>query len=195
MLKQARLWAFVASFAASVAVGPSAFGAQCIGVDVPDSAKAGGADLVLNGAGIRKATLLKVKVYVAGLYLPAKSNDAGTILNADQPWQLVLRFVRDVDVSDMRDAFDEGFEKSAGDKLPALKERIETLKATLADFKEGHFLSFTNDPAKGVTVDVNGGGSKEIQGEDFAHALLAIWIGSEPPNEDIKTGLLGGKCE
>lgn len=52
----------------------------------------------------------------------------------------------------MRDACDERFERSAGAKLPALKERVETLKATLADFKEGHYLSFTNEPAKGVIL-------------------------------------------
>ena len=81
------------------------------------------------------------------------------------------------------------------DKLAALKPRIETLKAAMADFKEGHSLSFTNDPAKGVAVDVNGVAGGEIQGADFSKALLAIWIGAEPPNEDLKSGLLGGKCE
>jgi hypothetical protein len=69
-----------------VILGAPAFGAECLEVSVPDSVKAGGADLVLNGLGIRKATLLKVKVYVAGLYLPEKSNDAGRILSADRPW-------------------------------------------------------------------------------------------------------------
>ena len=195
MLKRARLLAFVAALSAPIVAGLPAHGAECIGVQAPDSAKVAGVDLVLNGLGIRKATMLKVKVYVAGLYLSEKSNDAGHILGSDRPWQLVLRFVRDVDVSDMRDAFDEGFEKAAGDKLAALKQRIETLKASLADFKKGHSLSFTNDPAKGVAVDVNGAGGGEIQGADFSKALLAIWIGAEPPNEDLKSGLLGGKCE
>jgi hypothetical protein len=137
MLKH--LLTIVSALAAPVALAAPAFGAQCLEVNVPDSAKAGAADLVLNGLGIRKATFLNVKVYVAGLYLSEKSNDA--------------------------------------------------------DFKEGHYLSFTNDPAKGVTVDVNGAADKEIQGADFAVALLSIWIGAEPPNDDLKTGLLGGKCE
>ena len=195
MLKRARLLAFVAALSAPMVAGLPARAAECIGVKIPDSAKVAGADLVLNGLGIRKATMFKVEVYVAGLYLPEKSNDAAHILGTDQPWQLVLRFVRDVDVSDMREAFDEGFEKAAADKLAALKPRIETLKAGMADFKEGHSLSFTNDPAKGVAVDVNGVAGGEIQGADFSKALLAIWIGAEPPNEDLKSGLLGGKCD
>lgn len=174
--------------------GPAS-GAECNGVNVPDSVNAANTDLVLNGLGIRKATFLKVKVYVAGLYLPQKSGDPVHILSSAAPWQLSLHFVRHVDASDMREAFDEGFKKAAGDKLQPLADRIETLKGGLADFKEGHYLSFTNDPAMGVAVDANGAGSKEIPGQDFAEALLAIWIGSEPPNAEIKTGLLGGACQ
>lgn len=196
MLKRTHFPAFtITALAVSMVLGTPAFSAECIGVMAPDSAKVGGADLALNGMGIRKATILNVKVYVASLYLPAKSMDAGQILGAGQPWQLVLRFVHDVDASDMHDAFDEGFKKAAGDKLAALKPRIETLKAGMADFKEGHHLSFANDPAKGVAVDVNGAGGPEIQGADFSTALLSIWIGAEPPNEDLKAGLLGDKCE
>jgi hypothetical protein len=44
-------------------------------------------------------------------------------------------------------------------------------------------------------VDVNGAGGNAIEGADFATTLLSIWIGREPPNEDIKSGLLGGKCK
>jgi hypothetical protein len=98
-------------------------------------------------------------------------------------------------VSDMHDAFEEGFKKVAGSKLAALNERIETLKAAMVDFEKGHALTFANDPAKGVAVDVNGAGGPVIQGADFSAALLSIWIGAEPPNEDLKSGLLGSKCE
>ena len=82
-----------------------------------------------------------------------------------------------------------------GDKLAALHQRIETLNSRMVDFKEGQYLSFTDDPAKGITVDVNGAGGAAIEGSDFANALLSIWIGREPPNEDLKAGLLGGKCK
>ena len=195
MFSHARLLACVVTLSAPLALGAPVFGAECLKVKVPESVKAGNTDLVLNGLGIRKATFVKVKVYVAGLYLPQKSGDATKIVGAGQPWQLVLRFVRDVDASDIRDAFEEGFKKNSGDKLAALQPRIETLNARMADFKEGQYLSFTNDPVQGVAVDVNGAGGSAIKGADFAAALLAVWIGAEPPNEDLKAGLLGGKCE
>jgi hypothetical protein len=186
---------FVLVLFAPVLLSAPALGADCLQVSFPDGVKAGGTDLVLNGLGLRKATMFKVKVYVAGLYLPEKSADAGKILGADQPWQLMLRFVHDVDASEIRDAFDEGFEKAAGNKLDALGKRIEALKAQMVDFGKGQYLSYTYDPAKGVVLDANGATGSAIDGADFATALLAISIGPEPPNQELKTGLLGGKCE
>lgn len=195
MLKLAQRLAFIVVLLGPVILSAPVFGAQCLDVKVPDSVKVGGADLVLNGLGIRKATLLKVKVYVAGLYLPQTSADAGKIIGANQPWQLELRFVHDVDAAEIRDAFEEGFKNNVADKLAALQPRIETLNARMVDFKEGQYLSFANDAAKGVAVDVNGAGGNAIEGADFAAALLSIWLGPEPPNADLKSGLLGGKCE
>ena len=185
----------VVAFGVTATFSTYALGADCIGVTVPETVKSGSADLALNGSGIRKATILNVKVYVASLYLPQKSTDASHILTTQQPWHLVLRFVHDVDAGDMRDAFDEGFKKTAGSKLDSLKPRIQTLNAGLADFKEGNYLAFANEPASGVTVDVNGSKSIQISGADFSDALLAIWLGEDPPNKDLKAGLLGGKCE
>ena len=42
---------------------------------MPESLALGDQAMTLNGMGIRKATMLKVKVYVAGLYLVGKSGD------------------------------------------------------------------------------------------------------------------------
>ncbi len=195
MLKHAQRFAFVAALFSAVIPGAPALGAECLEVSVPDSVKVGGTDLVLNGLGLRKATMFKVKVYVAGLYLPEKSADAGKILGSSQAWQQTLHFVHDVDASEMRDAYEEGFKKATGDKLDALRKRIEALKGQIVDLKEGQYLSYAYDPAKGTVVDVNGKTGGAIDGADFATALLAISIGPEPPNEDLKSGLLGGKCE
>jgi hypothetical protein len=195
MLKRARLLACIAAIAAQVALVVPASSGVCIGVTAPDKVKVGGYDLVLNGMGIRKATMLQVKVYVGSLYLPKKLKDARRILSTDRPWKLVLRFVRDVEVSDMHNALEEGFRKAAGRKLASLSQRIEALKASRIAIKEGNYLSFTNDPAKGVAVDVNGAGGPTIHGSDFSLALLSIWIGAEPRDAVQKSGLLGGRCE
>jgi hypothetical protein len=54
--------------------------------------------------------------------------------------------------------------------------------------------------AKGVNfpdqtqVDVNGAVKGTIKGDDFAKAFFAVWLGPNPPNPGLKTGLLGGAC-
>ncbi len=174
---------------------PSAEAASCRDVDLPDTYKAGSNELVLNGLGVRKATMFKVNVYVAGLYIPQKSSDGEAIASANQPWHLELHFLRDVEASDIRDAFDEGFEDTAGDKLDSLKPRIETLNGQIVDLKEGQVLAYSYDPASGTVMNVNGTAGDPIEGVDFAQVLLAISIGSNPPNQELKTGLLGGTCE
>jgi hypothetical protein len=181
--------------AAWLAAMPVALAAECQKIQFPDTVNAAGSDLMLNGLGIRKATILAVKVYVAGLYLPQKSTDSAQILGSNRPWQLTLRFVRDVDASDMRKAFDEGFRNVLAERSAALQPKIDALKAQIVDIKKGQYLTFTNDPAKGVTVDMNGAAGSPIQEPDFAPTLLSIWLGPKPPNADLKTGLLGGACE
>lgn len=72
--------------------------------------------------------------------------------------------------------------------------RLDTPDGAKDDNAEEHVLTFTNDPSKGVPVGVNGAGGPEIAGADFATTLLSISIGAAPPNPEIGTGLLGGKC-
>jgi hypothetical protein len=182
MPKITRRASLILAAVASLAVPPSAFAAECQKIQFPDTVNAASTDLVLNGLGIRKATILAVKVYVAGLYLPQKSADPAQILSKSGPWQLTLRFVRDVDASDMHKAFDEGFRNALADKGAGVQPKIDALKAQIVDIKKGHYLTFTNDPSKGVTVDMNGAASSPIQGPDFAMALLSIWLGPKPPN-------------
>jgi hypothetical protein len=167
---------------------------QCAGVTMPDSATLDDHALVLNGLGLRLATFFKVKVYVAALYVPEKSDQAQLLLSDDQPWQLVLSFVRSVDSGDMVKAWDEGFADNAKAQLPVLKDRIDTLNSAMKDLKEEDTLVFSYVPDKGTSIEVKGQHEATIEGHDFASALLSIWLG-DPPNDEIKRGLLGGKCD
>ncbi len=169
--------------------------AVCNGVSFPDQVLADGSSLTLNGLGLRLATMLKVKVYVAALYVASPSKDSKTILEAKAPKQLVLGFVRDVDAGDLNDAWEEGFEINAKEQLPALQERIDRLKTWMADMKTGQRLTFTSMPGAGIKVDVNGKARGAIEGDDFSKAFLSIWLGEHPPNPGLKAGLLGGRCE
>jgi hypothetical protein len=58
----------------------AAYAAELAGASFPDQATVGGRAVVLNGLGLRTATMLKVKVYVIGLYLENKSSDPQAII-------------------------------------------------------------------------------------------------------------------
>ena len=169
-------------------------GKECQGVNFPEQTQVQASPLALNGLGLRQATMLKVNVYVAALYVAQPSTDANAILASNTPKQLVLHFVRDVDGADLKKAWDEGFANNAKAQVPALKERIEQFKSWMTTMKSGQQLTLTHKPGAGIEVTVNGKVQGTIAGDDFARALLAIWLGPKPPNPGLKAGLLGGTC-
>lgn len=161
------------------------------GVRMPDTLEVAGRKLVLNGLGVREATMFNVDVYVAGLYLEQPSKDAAAILASDGVKVLHIRFVRDVDRDDVVSAFTEGFEKNAGDLVPAIRPGIRRFTSWMPSFDDGSTITLTYVPGAGTRVAVNGRMKGTIEGADFARAMFSIWLGPKPPNGGLKRGLLG----
>jgi hypothetical protein len=172
-------------------VGGPALAAEKEGVHFPDTDSVNGKTLVLNGLGVREATVLNVNVYVAGLYLLKRTSDANAILNADEEKKLVLQFVRDVDREDVVKAWSEGFKANAGGDYAALEARITKLLGWMSGVKEGDSFYFSYTPGKGLKVSIKGENKGTIEGFDFAKVFYKIWLGPKPPNEGLKKGLLG----
>jgi hypothetical protein len=160
------------------------------GVTLPDTMPTADRTLVLNGVGIRTATVFHVKVYVAGLYLPSKTQSPTEIISAEEPKRLDMVFVRDVSRSDVVEAFDKGFARSA-ENAPALRGRIAMMESWLGDVKRGDRLSFRYLPGRGLEVAVRGATRGIVPGNDFSRAFFAIFVGPRPADEDLKKGLLG----
>jgi len=160
------------------------------GVTMPDSVQVNGKSLVLNGMGLRKKFV--VKVYVAGLYLPAKETDAAKILGADTEREMNLQFVYEVEKEKMCRAWNDGLKNNSPDKADALKAQFEKLCSYMAVMGEGDKLTFSYIPGQGTTVMVNGTAKGTIPGKEFADAMFSCWIGPNPPGADLKQGLLGG---
>ena len=179
----------------AVALGTgTAHGKECKGVNFPDQAQVEGSTLTLNGLGLRQATAFKINVYVAALYVAKTSGDPKALLGSNTQSELILQFVRSVGADDLRKGWSEGFEKNSKEQLPALKERIAMLNGWMADVKTGERLTFVRKADASLQVDVNGSVKGVIKGDDFAKAFLSIWLGADPPNPEIKAGLLGGAC-
>ena len=176
------------------ASGP-ATAASCEDVTFPDSVQVGGQSLVLNGLGLREATMFNVSVYVAALYNGGQTMDGGAVINDAGPRRLVLHFVRDVDGGDIAEAFEDGFEaNNDGATMDAIGDRVGQLNGWMEDMAEGEVMTFDAVPGEGLSVTVRGADKGLVEGDDFIPAFLAIWFGDEPPNDGLKDGLLGGEC-
>jgi hypothetical protein len=175
----------------AVVLALPASAAKLAGVTLPEQASVGDKTLVLNGLGLREATVLMVDVYVAGLYLETKSPDAAAILAPERTKQLVMSFVRSVGKEKLAEAWTEGFEKNAGEQRAALASDLAKLNAAMSDVRKGDRITLTYQPERGVTVSVKGKDDVVIPGAEFQRVLFSIWLGSNPPNIPLREGLLG----
>jgi long-chain acyl-CoA synthetase len=166
--------------------------AEVAGVKLDDRVTVGGKELVLNGAGIRTRAFFKV--YVAGLYLPAKATDASTALNAS-PRRVQLNIMRTLSADQLVDAFNEGLkENNTEAELAAIKPQTEQLTSIMKSFKEVHDKDVvTMDYVDGGTrIGLNGQAKEAIPGEAFNRALLKVWLGDHPVQADLRKAMLGG---
>ncbi|MGH8765213.1 MAG: chalcone isomerase family protein [Burkholderiales bacterium] len=169
----------------------SAFGAEVAGVKLPDEDQ----KLVLNGAGLRKRVFFQV--YVIGLYLPEKKTSAADVIGGPGPKRVLIHMLRDVDAEQFSGALTDGMKDNVSEaEMKALEPRIKQLSAIMEMMKEAKkgmriTLDWTT-AGTAVTVDGKTAGSP-IAGEDFYRALLKVWLGEKPVQDDLKAALLGAK--
>ena len=162
-------------------------------VTLPDNVTLDGTDvaLQLNGMGYR--TKFVFKVYVGALYTESKVKSRDAVQALSGPKRVVMHMVYDeVSKEKMADAWNEGFEENNSDaQLDKLKARLETFIAYFPDLKEGDVVLLDYIPGKGTRVTINGDVKGEIEGADFYTALLDVWLGEEPADDELKEAMLG----
>ncbi len=166
---------------------------EVAGVDVPEKAHVQTRNLVLNGAGIRTRFLFKV--YVAALYLQKKQTTAEAVLADKGIKRVELHMLHKVDGDEFLGAFEKAIHENHTDEEYApLDVRMTQLARVFHDVgevKPGDVITLDYAAAR-TEVSVNGKVQGRIKGKDFYQALLKIWLGERPVNEDLKKGLLGG---
>jgi hypothetical protein len=172
------------------------FAAEVAGVKLEDKDRVANADLVLNGAGLRKRAFFQV--YAAGLYLPEKKTVAAEAIAAAGPKRVAMHMLRDVDADQLSAALADGIKDNQSEaESKALESRLKQLDAIMAGIKEakkGMRITLDWLPASGTQVTVDGKpAGAPIPGEDFYRALLRIWLGDKPVQDDLKKALLGGE--
>ena len=168
----------------------SASAATVAGVNLEDRTTVNNQTLVLNGAGLRKKFV--VKVYVGGLYLPAKQGSAATVIATDQPRKMVMHFLYSVSKSQMAEAWSEGLADNTPNASPEVKTAFKTLESWMEDVPKGNRIVLTYVPGIGTTVEVNGKNKGTLGGKAVSDAILNTWIGPDPaPGADFKKAVLG----
>lgn len=179
--------------AATLAVACGLQAAEVAGVRLPDTVDAAGQHLVLNGAGLR--TRLFFKVYVAALYVPARTASAADVVGSNAPRRVALHLLREVDADTLAKALREGIAKNhATAELAALAPRLDQFEAIMRGIgasRAGDVISL-DFSAAGVEVGQNGQPRGGVPDSTFARALLRVWLGEQPVDAALKKGLLGG---
>ena len=178
----------------AVLVASAAQGAELEGVKLPDKVPAAGAELELNGMGLRRRFVFRV--YVAGLYLPQKSQSAASVLAMPGPKRMTLVMLRDVGAQQFSEALLDGLRDNlSAAELERLKPQVDELMARMAQIgeaKEGSTIELDYTPSAGTVMKVNGAPQgAPMAGEAFFQALLRVWLGEKPVQEDLKKSLLG----
>ena len=159
------------------------------GVSFNTELKLDGENLIINGAGLREKYFMDL--YVAGLYLPKKTEDAKKVIYDDTEMAIHIKIVSS---SVTRERFIEsvnaGFATSKHGS--ASKEEIKKFVGFFSEpIKEGDKINLDYIPGKGVRVTKNGDVKGTIPGLDFKKALFGIWFGTPPVQENLKKEMLG----
>jgi hypothetical protein len=131
-------------------------------------------------------------VYVVGLYVQDRKADPVT---QPGPKRVQIHMLRDVGADTFTEALVEGIKANSSEaEAKALEPRVKQLGSTIAEIKEakkGMTIALDWDgKATQVVIDGKPAG-RPIEGEDFDRALLRIWLGDKPVQDDLKKSLLG----
>jgi hypothetical protein len=164
--------------------------AEVAGVKIDDKTRVADTELSLTGAGLRKRVFFQV--YAIGLYVQDRKADP---ISQPGPKRVQIHMLRDVGADPFIDALVEGIKANHTEaEAKALEPRVKQLGAAIAEIKEAK---------KGMTIALDWNGSatqlmidgkpagQPIEGEDFYRALLRIWLGDRPVQDDLKKSLLG----
>jgi Chalcone isomerase-like len=166
------------------------------GVKFADTATVAGQSLQLNGAGVRVKVI--IDVYAAGLYVGKRDASAQALVSQPGAKSMQIVLLRELTGEEFADAMVKGFRKNNSDAdVARFQPRLDELRKTMVAFgtvKKGTAIQLNFVPGAGSRTLVDGAQKgADIPGDDFYAALLKIWLGTKPVDDDLKEGLLSAK--
>ena len=136
----------------------------------------------------------ELRAFSLGPYLPKKTDDAREAIASPGPKRALIHMLRDVGAEQFTSALVEGIHANQPEaEARAQEARLNELVATMTDLKEAKkgmriALDWTGSATQ-LSVEGKPAG-RPIEGEDFYRALLRIWLGDNPVQDDLKKSLL-----
>jgi hypothetical protein len=157
----------------------------------PRTLKLGSIELHRNGSGFRKKGPLTL--YEGTLYLSKSSDDATTIIAADQPMAIRIEVTSGfVSRTALLEALDSGFENATGGQTEAIASAIRQFRQCFAEpIAKNDVFVLSYLPGAGVIVHKNGRQKGVVAGLPFKQALFAIWLSDRPADQRLRTAMLG----
>ena len=171
--------------------------AELEGVRLEDGVRVDGQELQLNGMALRTRYQF-FKVYVAGLYLPQKTASSEAAIEGHGAKRISLTMVRDASAEQFVESIDHGLRGNNSDaQLAEVKPQVDALYEKIRAVKEankGMRIVLDYSPSSSSTTLFVDGAAQgaPMAGEAFYRALLRIWLGENPVQDDLKKALLGG---
>lgn len=164
------------------------------GVELDETVTArDGTGLRLHGAGVRDRFFFDI--YVGALYLPSTGQALDTILARNQPARIEMHFLyKEVEAEKLESAWREGFANNNDHEvLDAVEPQLERFVRLFPTAVAGDVFVMEYLPGQGTQVVVNGETAGTVEGDVFFHALLGVFLGPKPADEDLRRGMLGAE--
>lgn len=154
--------------------------------------------LQLNGSGTRRKAVFQI--YTAALYLGQPARSLQQVVEQDGPKRLLVQMLRDIDANELGKLFTQGIERNTQREqfarlVPGILH-ISELFARQKRLKKGDSFSLDWVPATGLSIRINNQApSAPMNDPEFFAALLSIWLGPQPADEQLKAALLGTNAQ
>lgn len=158
-------------------------------VELPETVSVAGETLQLNGYGLR--TKFFLKIYLGSLYTGSKATTTTQVLDQPSAKMIRMNFIYNkVDRGKIVDAFAEGFAKNSSQLKndPALQQFLDLFKT---DFVAGDQVDLEVAADGTVTATHNMSKLGNIASKKLGNAVLLIYLGEQPADDDLKQGMLG----
>lgn len=146
--------------------------------------------LHLNGAGVRSKFVFSI--YVGALYLPTKATTVDAILQQAGPKRFSMHILYDeIEQQKLIDGWNEGFrDNNSDDVFAAVEKRLAQFNQLFEAVVKGDVIRFDYYPEQGTRVYIKDRLKGTVPGADFNQALLRVWLGDDPADENLKQALL-----